>query len=134
MRPERSAERPHGRPECPTSWLTLEPVPIREVDAVDLGIGLEDLAIARRRENLDDRPRISRAEPGENRCRQDGVAHVVELNDQDLPRGFDAPGRPETSPDRHQDRADGVEQADGDSPSPARIAIAAGGDGFGLSG
>ena len=82
--PERPTERPDRRAERPTSRPTLEPVPIRQVDAVDLGIGLEDFAVARRGEDLDVASGIGGAEPGKDRAGEDRVAHVVELDDQDL--------------------------------------------------
>ena len=86
------SERPSvqtAEPERPTPRPTLEPVPVGQVDAVDLGVGLEDLAVARRGEDLDRRPGIGRAEPGEDRAGQDRVAHVVELDDQDLAGAID---------------------------------------------
>ncbi len=53
VRLKRPAERPDCGADGPTSRLTLEPVPVGQVNAVDQGISLEDFPVARRGENVD---------------------------------------------------------------------------------
>ena len=63
-RPQRPAEPPDRRAQRPTRRPALEPVPLGHVDAVDVRVGLEDLAVARRGQHVDRRAGIGRPEPG----------------------------------------------------------------------
>ena len=110
-RPDRRAERPAPRPP-------LEPVPLGQVDAVDVRVGLEDLAVARRGQHVDRRLGIGRAEPR----RQIGLVRTASPMWSSwttrIRRGIARGGPAGTARQiAHQDRADGVERADRDPPA-----------------
>ena len=114
--PQSSAQRP---------GLPLEPGPLGELDAVDVRVGLEDLVVARRGQDVDRRLGVGGPEPGEQRAGQHGVAQVVELDDQDPPRGR-RPARAGRTAARPPSRAvpDRVERVDRDPPPQLAVAVA----------
>ena len=91
--PRSDRPRPQTAPQqAPAARLPLEPGPLGDPDAVDVGVGLEDLVVARRGQDVDRRLGIGRPQPGDQRAGEHRVAQVVELDDQDSPRG-DRPAR-----------------------------------------
>ncbi len=108
--PERPAELPDRRPQRPAAPVALEPAPRGQADAVDVRVGLEHLAVARRGEDVDRRAGVRRAEAGQQRAGQDRVAQVVELDHQDAPRRLDPSRRPEPAPGADRDRPGRVER------------------------
>ena len=108
---QRPPEPPDRRAERLAAGIALEPVAVGEVDAVDVRVGLEDLAVARRGQHVDRRAGIRGPQPREQGAGQDGVAQVVELHDQDAPGA--RPGAPawriarRTSPPRPPRRSRG---------------------------
>ena len=107
--PRRSAQRPRS---------PLEPGPLGQADAVDVRVGLEDLAVARRGEHVDRAPRDRRRGAG----RSSGLVRTASPRWSSwttrIRRGrLDRPGRPDQPPERASaTEPDGVERADRDPP------------------